>query len=378
MTANLPTTTENEFTMAPAVSSTGHGLTTIEQSRAVAEVQASLVLARANPRDEQRAYNAIMNSCKRKSLAERASYAYKRGGTLVTGPSIRLAELIAAQWGNINYGFREVGRGKDYSEVEAFAHDLQTNTRVVRQFQVKHWRDKKGGGSALTEERDKYEMVASQAQRRVRSCLLELIPGDVVEAAEEACRATLEKSIGNIEEQVEKILVAFKEYGVTAQDIEAFLQRSIKSIVPADVVNLKRVYRSIRDGIAAKEEFFKPSESDLNARFSGDEKTVVDNDIAKKKGSTEPLQKQGEEAKQDAGKNGGAPSAEKNQAKTDTLIRKFLEEIDSLKTAVQVDQWRAKHHKRVERELPGENDFMTVMAYANDRHEYLKGEEAKA
>jgi len=248
---------------APAAST---ALATIEQSRAVAEVQAALVLARANPRNEQLVIRSVTDACKRPTLAESAEYVYVRGGTQVVGPTIRLAEVLARAWGNVEYGFREVGRGADFSEVEAFCYDYQTNTKVTRQFQVRHWRDKKGGGAALTEERDKYEMVANQAQRRVRACILEVVPGDITDMAVEACRATLGKEVGNIEEAVPKMLSAFEAVGVTQEEIEDYLQRSVKSIVPADIVNLRRVMNSIKQGVASKDEFFKRPEKKVDPK----------------------------------------------------------------------------------------------------------------
>ena len=57
-------------------------------SRQAQEVQAAMVIAKKFPRDEVESYNRIMQSCKRKSLAESAMYEYPRGGTKVTGPSI--------------------------------------------------------------------------------------------------------------------------------------------------------------------------------------------------------------------------------------------------------------------------------------------------
>jgi len=241
--------------MYPVTQAEG-ALAQVEQSRAVAEVQASIVLARANPRNEERALMKIMNACKRKSLAEQSSYSFKRGTSLISGPNIRLLEVIARYWQNLSFGFREIGRGSDYSEVESFAHDLETNTRVTRQFQVKHWRDTKSGGYAIKEERDKYELIANMAQRRVRACLIGVIPADVVEAAEEACKATLLKDIGDLNEATEKIVKAFSKWDITREMIEAHLQRKLKSIVGADIVNLRRIYNSIKDGVAGPEEFF--------------------------------------------------------------------------------------------------------------------------
>ena len=251
----------------------GSALAAVESSRAVAEIQASLVIAKANPRSERFATQEIVKSCKRETLAKSAMYLYRRGGTSVTGPTIRLAEVMARCWGNINYGFRELDRGADYSEVEAFAHDLQTNTKVTRQYVVRHYRDKKSGNVALTQERDIYEAVASSAQRRVRACLLELLPGDIVELAVETCDATLNGSIGNLGKAIEDILVAFDSLGVIKEDIEGYLQRKLESLVPADIVNLRKIHTSIKNGIAPKEEYFQQSDIDkLKERFSGNGK----------------------------------------------------------------------------------------------------------
>ena len=70
-------------------------------SRQAQEVQAAMVIAKRFPRDEVDSYNRIIQSCKRNTLAESAMYEYPRGGTKVTGPSIRLAEAMAQNWGNL-------------------------------------------------------------------------------------------------------------------------------------------------------------------------------------------------------------------------------------------------------------------------------------
>ena len=68
-----------------------------------------------------------------------------RGGQSVEGPSIRLAETLAQEWGNIQYGIRELSQSNGESTVEAFAWDIQTNTRQVKVFQVPHVRYSKKG-----------------------------------------------------------------------------------------------------------------------------------------------------------------------------------------------------------------------------------------
>jgi hypothetical protein len=208
---------DDDFAVGPPVPGNGQGLlpaappapnslTAVEQSRAVADVQSALVIAKSQPRQEIVAEKKILDACRRVSLAETAIYSYKRGDAQVEGVSIRLAETLARYWGNMTYGFRELSRGDGVSEVEAFAWDLETNTKVVRQFQQKHWRDTKRGGYEIKEERDKYELVANMAQRRVRACILEIIPGDIVEAALNQCNQTLSGSAeAPLKDRVKKI-----------------------------------------------------------------------------------------------------------------------------------------------------------------------------
>ena len=163
----------------------------IGQSREMAEVQAAVLMARRFQRDEMRAIEKIKNACARPGLAESAVYQYSRGGTDVSGPSIRLAEAIAAAWGNLQYGVREIEQRNGESTCEAFAWDMETNVRVAKSFKVSHIRHTRKGDTILTDPRDIYEMVANQGARRVRACILGVIPGDVVEDAVKQCETTL-------------------------------------------------------------------------------------------------------------------------------------------------------------------------------------------
>lgn len=69
-------------------------------AREAQEVQASVIMAKKFPRDQQAAFNRILQACARPSLAEEAEYAYPRGGETITGPTIRLLEVCAQNWGN--------------------------------------------------------------------------------------------------------------------------------------------------------------------------------------------------------------------------------------------------------------------------------------
>ena len=253
---------DHGFFQAPAPSAgAGHALASVDEFRAIAEVQASMAIAKRFPRDEYAAFTRILNACKRSSLAENAAYAYPRGGTTVTGPSIRLAEVLANAWGNIDYGYREVGSGPGYTDVEAYAFDKESNSRSCRTFRVAHKRSAKGKLVDLTDPRDVYELVANQASRRIRACILQIIPGDVTEEALKACEATIKKSGGDvpIADRIRKMVVAFQEHGVTTEMLERRLGHKLDSAIEQELIQLRRIYNSIKDGAAKREEFFELS-----------------------------------------------------------------------------------------------------------------------
>jgi len=251
---------DNPFALAKS-SEGGTALAQSEESRAIAEVQAALVVARKFPRNPKEAGDRILNMCTRESLAETALYSYSRGGSEITGPSIRLAEAIAQAWGNVEFGFRELSRGKDpdgvtYSDILAYAWDLETNTRRPVSFRARHWRDTKKGGNPITAERDIYEMTANMAQRRVRACILSVLPGDIVEAAVHQCEVTLASSGNTTPEAIKKLVDAFAAIGVTKEQIEGRIQCRVEAIRSAQVVQLRKIYASIKDGMSTAVDWF--------------------------------------------------------------------------------------------------------------------------
>lgn len=228
-----------------------------EAQRAVAEVQARMIIARSNPRDPIKCVDRILADCQRPGLAHMAIYQYARGGTDIAGPSIRLAEAIARQWGNLATGIKEISRADGYSECVAYAWDLETGYYDERQFQVRHWRDTRQGGYAITDERDIYELIANMGQRRKRAVLLTVLPGDVVEAAREQCERTLHATADTSPEALRRMVTAFREIGVSQAQIEKRIQRRMEAITPAQVISLRKIFVSIKDEMSTPDDWFE-------------------------------------------------------------------------------------------------------------------------
>ena len=258
---------EIDATSAGAVTvrpSTNNALVDVETQRAISEVQGAIVLAKKFPRNQKEACDRILNACQRVSLAKDAVYTYSRGGTSVSGPSIRLAEAIAQNWGNLQFGIVEMEQRTGESTVKAYAWDVETNTKQEKVFQVAHIRYTKQGTKQLSDPRDIYELVANQGARRLRACILSVIPGDVIDAAVDECDKTLKTKIDVTPEAVHKLVEAFAAFGVSKAQIEARIQRRIEAIEPGQVVQMRKIYTSLKDSMSTPEDWFDPADTEGN------------------------------------------------------------------------------------------------------------------
>ncbi|BCT75617.1 hypothetical protein SCMU_14590 [Sinomonas cyclohexanicum] len=255
------TTTPAEIMAAPVnagtVASQG---TVIEQTRAVAEVQAMVIVAQQAPRKTAQALEQMRESCAQRALAQRAFFRFPRGGATVTGATVHLARELARCWGNVTYGVTELRRDeiKGISEMQAFAWDVQTNTRNAVVFIVPHIRDKRGGAEAITDMRDIYENNANMGARRVRECIFAVLPMWFTQEAEDLCRATLAGNNGGktLAQQVTDATGAFAALGVTVDQLETKLGVTRDRWTGPDIAQLEIIYASIqRREVTVKDEF---------------------------------------------------------------------------------------------------------------------------
>jgi hypothetical protein len=235
--------------------------TAVEQSRAIAEVQAAIVVAQQCPRDVNRATGDMKRSCAQKSLADRAFYSYPRGRETVSGPSVQLARELARCFGNMQYGLVELRRDDGYgqSEMQAWAWDVQTNTRSSTTFIVPHKRDKTTGPVVLTDMRDIYENNANNGARRLREMIFAILPGWYTEDAIAACYETLAAAVGDGKKRDEVVTAAvagFARLGVTADQLAQKTGAPVEKWTPHDIARLQVIYRSLmRHEIQVDDEF---------------------------------------------------------------------------------------------------------------------------
>lgn len=249
------------------------GTVAIEASRAIAEAQGKLVIAKRFPRDEVSAYAKAMEACQRPTMAEKAFYSFPRGGQTVEGPTIRFAEELARCWGNIDYGIKELSQDDGKSEMQAYAWDLETNAQSVQNFTNPHQREQGKKMVTLTSQRDIYENNANMATRRLRSRILAILPAWFVEDAIAECKRTLSgRNDTPLIDRVKKMVVQFAKLGVTQEQIERRLKRKVDTMTADDFTEYVGIYNAIKGGESKIAEWFtaEPEATELTAALKGE------------------------------------------------------------------------------------------------------------
>lgn len=242
--------------------------TAVEQSRAIAQVQAAAVMARQFPRSTQAAISEMRDACGRTELAKRAFFKFPRGGESVTGASVYLARELARIWGNIDYGLNELRRDDMHgqSEMQAYAWDLQTNARSTRTFVIEHARDTKQGRKQLTDLRDISDNNNNFGARAVREMIFATLPQWFTDMAQEVCRETLKNGGGvPLPTRVANALAAYKRARITPSQLATRVGTEPDAWTHEDVTDLEILYRSLQNREITRDEAFPETESTVTA-----------------------------------------------------------------------------------------------------------------
>lgn len=124
-TALIPTLDDLEPTRVITVTPTAAG------AIAKSEIESQLDAAHKYPRSVRRfLQEASALATMSQEVAESCIYALPRGGKVISGPSVRLAEICASAYGNLHIGARVVDVGPDAVTSQGVAWDLEKNLRV--------------------------------------------------------------------------------------------------------------------------------------------------------------------------------------------------------------------------------------------------------
>lgn len=221
-----------------------------------AEIEGAIIVAKKFPRNEERCFGQLMKSCQRFSFAADTAYSFPRGGELVSGPSIYLAKECARIWGNVRYGCNVISDDDEQRHIRGWAWDVETNTRTEFEDSFAKLVYRKKGGWQKPDERDLRELTNRRAAILMRNCILALMPSDLIDDAMAESKKTIEEGVSkDPTAHTKAIIKGFQMLNISVEDLEVYLGKPVGRAAPADIANLRTIFKSIQDGNSRWEDY---------------------------------------------------------------------------------------------------------------------------
>jgi len=208
-----------------------------------------------------------------RATADSCMYALPRGGKLIPGPSIRLAEIIAGTWGNLRIDVRILDEGRTHVVAQATAWDMEANV-LVRQESRRRITDKSGN-------RYKSDMIIMTGNAAIsiamRNAIFRVVPRSLVNRLYNAARVVAVGEARTMFERRDSMLKTFTKLGVSEERILASIDCEAVEDIDADaLVKLLGVFNAIRDGGLSPDVAFPPVASDAPANPKRGTDAVLD------------------------------------------------------------------------------------------------------
>lgn len=233
-----------------------------------AEVEARFAIAQRFPRDIMRVREKMLKACARPAFADAAIYR-KPVGKGIEGPSIRMAEEFVRCMGNIATDVITLYDDPWKRIVKVMATDLENNVthpasitvdktverRELKRNQIaRSQRVNSYGDTVYLVDATDDEMlnkVNALTSKALRTCILRLVPGDLIEEAKAACYAVRRnRDAKDPSEARKKLCDAFATLGVTVEQLAIYIGHAVDKITLDEIDELRSVFQTVRDGEA--------------------------------------------------------------------------------------------------------------------------------
>lgn len=250
-----------------------------------AEIDMQISTAKAFPRSlktfMQKAESMATIS---EEVAASCSYALPRGGKSLEGPTVRLAEIVCATYGNIRAGARVIANDGKTITAQGICHDLESNNSVT--VEVKR-RITGRDGKTFNED---MQTVTGNAACAIayRNAVLKVVPAalvsEIYDKAKEVARGTAE----TLPVRRDKAIKYFKDLGVTEKQICDVLElKKIEDIDLDKLSTLRGMVALIKNGESTVHDLFDSKEKDVTPEEKENDRVT---DFIKKSKSVKQLQ----------------------------------------------------------------------------------------
>lgn len=223
------------------------------------EIDAQIATAKTFPRDPREfIMDAIRWATEDPETAASCVYRLEKGGTVIEGPSVRLAEIVAQAYGNLRVASRLVAEQQKFVIVEAVAHDLEKNNAQRAEIVSSIW----GKHGRFGQDMVQTTILAAQSKAR-RNAILAVIPGAWVRKVMKEVEAVNAKVSEAIGERVEKLLSWTEQrMKISRKRVLAALgKQSAEALTGDDLAVLRTMLEEIREGGRPAGELFPEAQA---------------------------------------------------------------------------------------------------------------------
>ena len=239
-------------------------LTVVEQSRSEetalylltkAEIDTQISTAKAFPRSLTKfREKALTMATLTEDIAASCTYSLPRSGSKLEGPSIRLAEIVAASYTNIQYGGRVIANDGKNITAQGVCIDLENNIKATVEVNRKIT-DKNG----KTFNQDMQTVTGNAAIAiAVRNAILKVIPAALIADIQDQAKEVARGSAETLAVRRAKAIDWFKSQGVTeAQLCEALEIAKVGDIDIDKLQTLTGMRAALKNGEATIQSLFE-------------------------------------------------------------------------------------------------------------------------
>ena len=188
-------------------------------------------------------------------VAQMCTYAVPRGGKQITGPSVRLAEMLASTWGNLRVSSMVTGDDGRFVIAQAICLDLQSNVGISVEAR-RRITDRNGKRFD-----DDMIGVASNAAISIalRNGIFRIIPKAYVDTIHEAAKAVAAGKVEDLASTRAAWVAVYTGKGIAERDLFRALEvKGIEDIGTEQILTMQGWQTSIRDGAITLQEIFAP------------------------------------------------------------------------------------------------------------------------
>lgn len=211
-----------------------------------AEIDVQIATARRYPRNVKKALTAALSMATLDlDTAESCFYSLPRSGKQLEGPSVRLAEIMAACWGNLRFGARIVDEGDKFITALGMCHDLENNVALGAEVRRRITNKR---GERLNDDMIGVTGMAAQSIA-LRNAVFRIVPRTYVNAIWKQAQKVAVGDQKTLDERRHRAIQWYAKAGVSAERVLAKVGKASLEEVDLEALSiLVGISGAIRDG----------------------------------------------------------------------------------------------------------------------------------